>query len=180
MDAGHRDLILKDEVFRVVGAAMEVSNELGCGFLEAVYQEALEVEFFRQGIAFEAQKRIGRFGPEYFVSDEQLTAAGLELRDERPAAPAAVDRAPAPLPPSHYSVPVTLFQELQMKHEQLLVQYGMVRVGGMRVLELRSELEAKKRELLDRMELSGLLVQADALHANRPFSSTSSSVAPTS
>lgn len=36
------------------------------------------------------------------------------------------------------------------------------------------------RELLDRVELSGLLVQADALHANRPFSSTSSSVAPTS
>jgi hypothetical protein len=34
-----------------------------------------------------------------------------------------------------------------MKHEQLLVQYGMVRVGGMRVLELRSELEAKRREL---------------------------------
>ena len=34
-----------------------------------------------------------------------------------------------------------------MKHEQLLVQYGMVRVGGMRVLELRSELEVKHREL---------------------------------
>jgi hypothetical protein len=36
------------------------------------------------------------------------------------------------------------------------------------------------RQLLDRVELEGLLVQADALHANRPFSSTSSSVAPTS
>ena len=36
------------------------------------------------------------------------------------------------------------------------------------------------RELLDRVELSGLLVQADALHANRPFSPTSSDVAPTS
>jgi hypothetical protein len=36
------------------------------------------------------------------------------------------------------------------------------------------------RLLLDRVELEGLLVQADALHANRPFSSTSSSVAPTS
>jgi hypothetical protein len=42
-----------------------------------------------------------------------------------------------------------------------------------------SEIQAL-RELLDRVELSGLLVQADALHANRPFSSTSSSVAPTS
>ena len=39
---------------------------------------------------------------------------------------------------------------------------------------------AALRQLLDRVELEGLLVQADALHANRPFSSTSSSVAPTS
>ena len=36
------------------------------------------------------------------------------------------------------------------------------------------------RELLDRVDLTGMLVQADALHANRPFSSTSSSVEPTS
>jgi hypothetical protein len=36
------------------------------------------------------------------------------------------------------------------------------------------------RQLLDRVDLNSLLVQADALHANRLFSSTSSSVAPTS
>ena len=42
-----------------------------------------------------------------------------------------------------------------------------------------SEIQAL-RELLDRVELSGLLVQADALHANRPFSSTLGSVSPTS
>jgi hypothetical protein len=39
---------------------------------------------------------------------------------------------------------------------------------------------AALRQLLDRVELAGLLVQADALHANCPFSSTSSSVVPTS
>jgi hypothetical protein len=39
---------------------------------------------------------------------------------------------------------------------------------------------AALRKLLDRVELEGLLVQADALHANRPFSSTSNSVVPTS
>jgi hypothetical protein len=39
---------------------------------------------------------------------------------------------------------------------------------------------AALRQLLDRVELEGLLVQADALHTNRPFSPTSSSVAPTS
>ena len=39
---------------------------------------------------------------------------------------------------------------------------------------------AALRKLLDRVKLEGLLVQADALHANRPFFSTSSSVVPTS
>ena len=39
---------------------------------------------------------------------------------------------------------------------------------------------AALRQLLDRVELEGLLVQADALHANPPFSSTSSRVEPTS
>ena len=52
------DLILKDEVYRIVGAAMEVSNNLGCGFLEAVYQEVLGIEFSDAEIPFEAQKRI--------------------------------------------------------------------------------------------------------------------------
>ena len=42
-----------------------------------------------------------------------------------------------------------------------------------------SEIQAL-RQLLEKVELDGILVQADALHANRPFSSTSPSVAPTS
>ena len=38
------ELILKDEVYEIVGAAMDVYYQLGRGFLEPVYQEALEVE----------------------------------------------------------------------------------------------------------------------------------------
>jgi len=38
------DLLYKDEVYAIIGAAMDVYNNLGPGFLEAVYQEAMEVE----------------------------------------------------------------------------------------------------------------------------------------
>jgi GxxExxY protein len=55
MNTNEREIILKDEVYAIVGAAMEVSNELGTGFLEAVYQEALELELSMRGVPYKAQ-----------------------------------------------------------------------------------------------------------------------------
>ena len=52
------EILLKDEVFAIVGSAYEVYNQLGSGFLEAVYQEALELELRARGIPFEAQRSI--------------------------------------------------------------------------------------------------------------------------
>jgi len=49
-------LLFKDEVFAVVGAAFEVKLELGNGFLEAVYQEAMEFELSERKIPCESQK----------------------------------------------------------------------------------------------------------------------------
>ena len=52
------ELLYKEEVFRIVGAAIEVHRELGCGFLEAVYQEALEIELMDNQIAFQSQPEL--------------------------------------------------------------------------------------------------------------------------
>src|SRR4051794_27915955 len=51
-------LLYKDEVYAVVGAAMDVYNNLRYGFLEAVYQEALEMELRARGILFKRQAEL--------------------------------------------------------------------------------------------------------------------------
>lgn len=109
-----------------------------------------------------AEKRDGRFGPEYFVSRQDLAGAGLEddatgggpLGGSLVASPRAA-RSVVPLQLTSQlnrgaAVPLTLYQELQMKHEQLLVQYGMIRAGGLRAPELQNEVQVLKRQLADR------------------------------
>ena len=58
----------KEETYRINGAAMKVYNTLKPGFLEAVYKEALEIEFKRQPIPFEREK------------DLKIYDAGIELK----------------------------------------------------------------------------------------------------
>ena len=52
-------LILEHETRRILGACFEVYKEKGCGFVEPVYQECLELELASQGIEFVAQQPIG-------------------------------------------------------------------------------------------------------------------------
>ncbi len=52
-------LVAGDEVYAIIGAAFDVHNELGAGFLEAVYQEAMEAELRARGIPFTSQHPIG-------------------------------------------------------------------------------------------------------------------------
>jgi GxxExxY protein len=51
-------LLYEQECYKIIGACFEVHNELGCGFLEGVYQDALEMEFTNQGIPFEKEKEL--------------------------------------------------------------------------------------------------------------------------
>ncbi|HWE03710.1 MAG TPA: GxxExxY protein [Tepidisphaeraceae bacterium] len=49
------DLLFKEEVYAIVGAAIEVHRTLGSGFLEPVYQEGMEIEVDSGAIAYQPQ-----------------------------------------------------------------------------------------------------------------------------
>ncbi len=51
------DLIYKEEAYKIIGVCMEVHNNLGPGFLEIVYKDALELEFRTNGIPYEREKK---------------------------------------------------------------------------------------------------------------------------
>lgn len=47
-----------ERTYAIIGACFEVYNQMGCGFLEAVYQECLEIELRLREIPFIAQKEL--------------------------------------------------------------------------------------------------------------------------
>jgi len=55
------DLLFREEVFRIVGACMEVFKEKGQGFVEPVYQECLEIELAHQRIPYDSQRSLELF-----------------------------------------------------------------------------------------------------------------------
>ena len=80
------ELIYANESYDVMGACFEVDKEKGCGFLEEVYQECLEVELQLRGIPFRAQAQLalsdkGRtlkavYEPDFIINDKII----LELK----------------------------------------------------------------------------------------------------
>ena len=51
-----QDVFYKEESYKILGKCMEVHNNLGAGFLEIVYKDALEWEFKKASIPFEREK----------------------------------------------------------------------------------------------------------------------------
>jgi len=91
------DLVFKDECYAIVGACFEVYKEKGCGFVEAVYQECLEIEFDCSKVPAVAQPQLplsyrGRtlrqkFVPDFICWDKIIVElkAVSELTDEHRA-----------------------------------------------------------------------------------------------
>ena len=74
MHQGELELLFKEEVYRIIGCAIEVHKELGNGFLEAVYQEAMETELADKSIPFDPQKSLrilykGKYLKKEYVAD---------------------------------------------------------------------------------------------------------------
>src|SRR6266568_5461144 len=102
--------------------------------------------YIRSG-RLKAEKEIGKFGEEYKIRREDLLALGFPTDGELPVrvphqVPAARDTAP-----QEVMVPVSLYNDLLLKHEQILVQYGMIRAGGQKLFEYKAVAEARDDEL---------------------------------
>jgi GxxExxY protein len=78
MDTKNEKLLLRDEVFRTVGCAIEVPNALGHGIVEKPYENALVVEFGLRKIPLRQQpavdvlykgQKVGLFVPDLIAFD---------------------------------------------------------------------------------------------------------------
>ena len=91
------ELVFKEESYKIVGACFEVYREKGCGFLEPVYQECMEIELRLREIPFVPQKLLmleykgcplrSKYQPDFLCYDKIVLElkAVTELTDEHRA-----------------------------------------------------------------------------------------------
>ena len=91
------DVVYKDESYQIMGACFEVYKDKGCGFVEAVYQECLEIELGLQNLPFKSQAELllwykgkqlkQKFVPDFLLFDKIVVElkAVKELTDEHRA-----------------------------------------------------------------------------------------------
>jgi GxxExxY protein len=74
------EIIYREESYKIMGACFEVYKTMGCGFLEAVYQECLEIELADRGVAFVPKHQLElnykerrlkqRYEPDFICNDK--------------------------------------------------------------------------------------------------------------
>lgn len=91
------EIIFREEAYAIMGACFEVYNDKGCGFLEGVYQECLEIEFELRGLPCVSQAELqlnykGRvlkktYAPDFLCYDRIVVElkAAKELDDQHRA-----------------------------------------------------------------------------------------------
>ena len=110
---------------RIIGAAMRVHKELGPGFLEAMYEEALAIEWTAAGLAFERQKLLPVFYREHLIGEQRLDLVIeqkviLELK------------AISALEDVHFAI-VRSYLKAANLHDALLLNFASVRLTVKRV-----------------------------------------------
>jgi GxxExxY protein len=112
--------------FAIIGAAMEVHSELGPGFLEAVYQEALAIEFARCGVPFAREPEVPvsykgerlatHYRPDFFRFDAVI----VELKAIKAITPVEKAQAINYLRASGYPVALVInFGASSLQHKRL-------------------------------------------------------------
>ncbi len=90
-----KSFLQKETTGKIIGAAFEVHRHLGYGFLERVYQRAMQVELVRQGLKAEIERRltvrykdaiVGEYDADLYVADavivETKVSPQYDKRDE--------------------------------------------------------------------------------------------------
>ena len=87
------EVLFKEETYKIIGACFEVYREKGCGFLEPVYQECLEIELRLNGVPFVPQKPLAleykgtplrsKYEPDFICYDKII----VELKAVKDLAP---------------------------------------------------------------------------------------------
>ena len=123
-------LLFKEESYKIIGACFEVHKELGCGFLEAVYQEALEKEFTLQAIPFEREVELPiyykgcRMNKKYLVDFLCYDTIIIELK--------ALDE----ICPQHKAQVINYLKASQLELG-LLVNFGSLSLTHERIVRLK-------------------------------------------
>jgi GxxExxY protein len=122
------NIILKQESYTLMGICMEVHNQLGAGFLEIVYKDALEYEFRKAEIPFEREKMYEvrykdvilphKFYADFVIFDSII----LEVKGVNAISDSAIAQAINYLKVSNNSLAIVVnFGELRLNYKRIVL-----------------------------------------------------------